>query len=294
MKIDNNEILISGKFVKIVQFKEEWDIDVKNPEDILQKLKTQSVKADILTFRQRIPESKPKFKYFLEWDNAAALPIKNYEYWLKHQLHQNPRNKLRISQKKGVIIEICELDDKLISEIMDIYNESPVRQNKKFSDYGLTFEEMKTGLSTFVDRSNFICAFFKNELIGFVKLVNSDRYARTMSLLSKIAHRDKAPMNLLLAKAVEVCANNKMPYLVYGKFKYGKRGSDTFQDFKRYLGFESILLPRYFIPLTLCGSFILKLKLHNGLIEALPLKLVRLLLKLRDKWHQHKLIRLDK
>ena len=38
MQIDNNEILITGKLVKIIQFKEDWDIDIEDPELIIKKI----------------------------------------------------------------------------------------------------------------------------------------------------------------------------------------------------------------------------------------------------------------
>ena len=44
-----------------------------------------------------------------------------------------------------------------------------------------------------------------------------------MGIIAKIKHRDKAPMNALVAKAVEICAENKIPYLVYDKAYYGKK-----------------------------------------------------------------------
>ncbi len=288
MHIDNHEIVITGNIVKIVRFKEEWDIDVDDPENVLKKLKYHKIKADIFTFRQRVPESKPKFNFFTEWENAAALPIKSYDHWLKYQLHQNPRNKIRLAQKKGVVVKICAFDDNLITGIASIYNETPIRQGKKFPDYGITFEDTKKGHATFLDRATFIGAFFNDELIGFIKVVTAGKYARTMGILSKIAHRDKAPMNLLIAKAVEVCAEKSMGYLVYGQFKYGKLGSDSLQEFKKYLGFESIAIPRYFVPLNSWGRLILLLRLHNGIVGWLPRKIIRFILDLRSKFYSKK------
>lgn len=285
MHIDNNELIVSGKLVKIVQFKEEWDIDVNDPEAIIKKMKNTGIKADIFTFKQRLPESKPKFNYYMEWDNVAAVPITTYEYWLKYQLYQNPRNKMRIAQKKGVELKISEFNDDLIDGITKIYNETRIRQGRIFKDYDATFEETKKGHSTFLDRADFITAHYKDELIGFIKIARSDRYARTMGILSKISHRDKAPMNLLIARAIELCAEKNIPYLVYGKFTYGKKGRDLMQDFKRYLGFESIALPRYFIPLSAWGRIALTLKLHNEIKELIPRNLLKIILLLRSKWY---------
>jgi hypothetical protein len=286
--IEDKEIIVTGELVKMARLKEEWDQDVEAPGIIVKTLKSNGIKADIFTFMQRLPESKPKYNYYMEWDNVAALPISNYESWFKKVLHQNPRNKIRISEKKGVEIKIFDFNDNTLKGIMDIYHENPVRQGAPFTDYSIDWETAKKANSTFLDRATFIGAYYEDELIGFIKLVSTGRFIRTMGILAKIAHRDKAPMNLLIAKAVAVCAEKKIPYLVYGKFDYGKVGSYTLQNFKLYFGFESIVLPRYYIPLNTWGKIIIKLNLHHGIVGVLPKPLIRLLLNLRNKWYSLK------
>ena len=288
MMVDNKEIIIRGRFVKKAQLKAEWDEDIEDPETFIQKLKSSGVKADIFTFMQRLPESRPKYNYHMEWDSRAAIPISSYDNWYKNQLHQNPRNKMRIAQKKGVIVKSCEFNDDLVEGIKNIYNEIPIRQNKRFPLYGIDFNATWKAHVTFLDRAHFIGAYFNNELIGFLKLVSTNNYMRTMGILAKEAHRDKAPMNLLVAKAVEVCAEKGKPYFVYGKFNYGRGGSDTLREFKIYLGFESIILPRYYIPLTNWGKIIIKNNLHRGLIDILPTALIKKLLEFRNSWHTRK------
>lgn len=290
MNVYGNEVVVDGKFARIARFKEEWwDVDVEHPDDVIQTIRKSNLRADIFTFVQRIPESKPKYEYYMEWDNVAAIPVSTYSHWYKNQLHQNPRNKMKIAQKKGVSVQICEFDETFIKGMISIYHETPVRQGKPFPHFKLNSDAIRRGQSTFLDRAVFIGAFFNNELIGFLKLVNSGtRLMRTMGILTLTAHRDKAPMNLLIAKAVEICADKQIPYFVYGKYVYDKRGSDTLQDFKRYLGFESVELPRYFIPLNARGKRTLMCRLHNGVIGILPKASVKSLLRLRAKWHKLK------
>lgn len=285
MLLDNNEVIVKGKFVKIIQFREEWDIDVDDPELVINKIKSYGIKANIFSFQQRLPESKPKFNYYMEWDNIAALPITNYDDWFKRVLHQHPRNKMRIAQKKGVEVNIFEFNDETLKDIISIYHENPLRQGAPNIDYNIDFETAKKANSTFLDRATFIGAYYKNELIGFIKLVSAGKYTRIMGILGKIAHRDKASMNLLMAKAVEICDTEKTPYLVYAKFDYGKIGSETLRNFKLYFGYESIVLPRYYIPLNLRGKMILKLRLHQGIVGFLPRRLIRVLLNLRRKYY---------
>jgi hypothetical protein len=286
MKVDNHQVIVTGRLIKTAKIKEEWDEDVEDPHALVVNLKKSGVKADIFTFIQRLPESKPKFNFYMEWDNVAAIPIKNYDHWFKEQLHQNPRNKIRIAQKKGVVVKICDFDDEFIRGINDIYNETPIRQGRPYWNYGMDFDLTKKENTPFLDRSMFIGAYYKDELIGYIRLVDTKRYVRTMGILGKIAHRDKAPMNVMIAKAVEICAEKRIPYLVYAKFNYGKVGSDTLADFKLYNGFESIMLPRYYIPLTLFGRIIIKFNMHHGLVGIIPERSIRLLLNLRNKWYK--------
>ncbi len=285
MIVDDREIIITGNYIKIGKIKEEWDEDIEDPKSFLEKIKDSGIKADIFTFMQRLPESKPKFSYYMEWDNVAALPITTYENWFYNQIHRNHRNKIKLAEKKGITVKQVPFSDELVRGITDIYNETSVRQGRPYWNYGMDFDLAKKENSFFMDRSDFIGAYYKDELIGFIRIVYTDRFARTMGILSKVAHRDKAPTNALFAKAVEICAEKKIPYIVYAKFDYGKLGSDTLMDFKRYNGFESIILPRYYIPLSTKGKIGLKLHLHLGVIGLLPEKLVRILRHFRNKWY---------
>lgn len=288
MLVENKEITVSGKFIKIARLKEEWDEDVECPVAFIKNLKSSRIKADVFTFMQRLPESKPKYNFAMEWDSVAAIPITNYDYWFNKRLHANPRNKIRKAQKKGVVLKRCDFNDELVKSLMKICHEIPIRQGKPNLEYNIDFETLKKANVTFLDRAIFWGAYFNDELIGFIKLVTTDNFTRTMGILGMVAHRDKAPMNLLIAKAVEICAEKKSPYFVYGKYNYGKMGSDTLQDFKRYNGFENIILPRYYIPLNIWGKIIIKLNLHHSFVELLPKRTIRFLLLLRSRWYIRK------
>jgi hypothetical protein len=281
LQVDNRVIVINGKLIKMAKMNDEWNVDVKDPEILIKELKKSKLNADIFTFMQRLPETKPQFNYHMEWDNAAVIPIITFDQWWKNQI-------TRKAKKKGVDVKIVDFDDDFVKGISDIYNETPIRQGKPFWHYGKDFDTLKEIHSTFLDKSDFIVAYYNNEVIGFIKLVYTEKFMRTMHVLSKIEHRNKAPINALIAKAVEICAKRKIPYLVYGQFDYGKKGSKTLSDFKRYNGFEKIDLPRYYIPLTTKGKIILKLKLHHGFVERLPEKLIVRLIDFREKYYTRK------
>jgi hypothetical protein len=282
MLVDGKEVIVRGRLVKIAELKEEWDENIHNPEAYVEQLKRSSARAQIFSFVQRLPDSKPRFNYYMEWDSVAAIPIKSYEYWLKHLVVKNSRKKIGYAIRKGVELRPCKFNDELVQGILEMYHEVPIMQGKPNRQYKTDFAKAKKLNATFLDRAQFIGAFYKSELIGYIKLVNAGNYMRTMGILSKYAHRDKGPMNLLIAKAVELCAEQKIPYLVYAKFNYGKRGSATLKKFKKNLGFESIILPRYYIPMNLWGKIILHLKMHRDPVEYLPEMLIRLLIKFRE------------
>jgi hypothetical protein len=59
----------------------------------------------------------------------------------------------------------------------------------------------------------------------------------------------------------------------------------TLTDFKRRSGFEKVLLPRYYIPLTPKGKIALSLGLYRELARQVPDPLFRLFLKVRRLWY---------
>lgn len=288
MWIDDKEIIIRGELIKTISLKEEWDHDIENPSKFINNIKIAGGYADIFTFRQRLPDSKPKHNLYYEWESIAAIPIINYSHWFHKQLHVNPKNKIRLAIKRGVEIKRVDFSDDLINNIIEIYNETPIRQGKRNRQYNIDFQTAKKVNATFLDRAVFLGAFFDSELIGFLKLVDTIKYTRVMGIIGKIAHREKAPINLLIAKAVEICSEKKVPYLTYGSYDYGKLGSESLKDFKRYHGFENIILPRYYIPLTKKGFLSIKMNLHHNLIEILPKKLLDKLKYIRNKWYSKK------
>jgi hypothetical protein len=283
---NNFPIVTSGRFFKTAWIKDEFWLPepVLNPETILDTLKREK-KADIFSFTQKLPDTTPKFPYFYELENVAAIPLTNYENWWKKQINDKTRNRTRKAEKTGVVIRQTEFNDELISGIMGIYNETPFRQGRRFWHYGKSFEMVKKENATFLDHADFIGAYLGTELIGFIKMVYADPSAMIMQIISKICHRDKAPINALVAKAVELSINKKMSYLLYSNFDYGKKGKDSLSEFKAHNGFIQIDLPRYYIPLTLKGTCVLKTGLHRPVTSFIPRRVLLAYLHLRSKWY---------
>jgi hypothetical protein len=114
-----------------------------------------------------------------------------------------------------------------------------------------------------------------------MKFVKVGRLAIIMQILANSSHHDKRPMNAMIAKAMEVCQQKGIEYLVYSKFQVGNKKDDDMAEFKRRNGFVPLEFPRYFVPLTTRGRVALALKLHRGVLGLLPASAIQILLKVR-------------
>ena len=216
----------------------------------------------------------------MEPQSIAALPIKSYSFWWEKQIDRKARNKVRKAQKKGVTVRMASFDDTFVRGMTSIFNETPIRQGRRFLHYGKDFETVKREFSRFLFREEVFGAYLGEELVGFIMVGDAGKYACLGQIISKIAYRDLAPTNALLAKAIERCAEQGFPYLVYAYWL-----DDSLGDFKRSNGFQKFDLPRYFVPLTPKGKLALKLGLHRGWKGAVPKEIKKVLKKLRRGWY---------
>lgn len=285
-----SEIQVSGRFVRVGRFEADGIDFPKNVNAVLEEIPRARVPVDIFTFIQVLPCTKPEFDYPVEWDNFAALPITTFDHWWMKQIDFKVRNKARKGEKNGLSVREVEFDDALVSGLSEIYNETPVRQGKRFWHYGKDLATVRRENSTFLDRSILIGAFFEQRLVGFLKMViDEDRgQAGVMQILSMIKHRDKAVTNALIAHGVKSCAERRIPYIVYSNFSYGKKLRDSLADFKQYNGFQRIEIPRYYVPLTLKGRLALQLGFHHRLAERLPETVLTSVRKARSRWYSRK------
>jgi len=283
MVVDEKEISITGRLLKTARLNAEYHECVLEPEPFIDQLKAHDSSAHIFTFLQEIPEEKPSFDYYHEKQGISLVPLTTYENWWKNQINVKTRNMVRKAGKKNVEIRTAEFDDDLVRGIMGIYDETPMRQGKVFIHYGKDFETTRANHITFIERSEFIGAYYEDELIGFTKLVHGRKHTSLMQIISMIKHRDKAPTNALIGKAIEVCAEKNVPYLHYGL--WSRRGLG---EFKRHHAFERFEIPRYFVPLTARGRMFLSLKLHHRPAEYVPEKWLDVLADRRTRWNIHR------
>ena len=285
VQVGDQIFVTSGGFLRTATVKNEWREDVAAPEEVILALQAASARIDLLKFWQRIPETEAKFHYYKEWRNIAAIPITNYKHWWEKQISPKARNKVRKAQKLGVTFEKVELDDQFVEGVVAIYNQSPVRRGKRFWHYGKDFATVKRGLARDLEDSVFVAAHYEKSLIGFIKFNVFDRYAMVTLILDMMSLRDKAPVNGMIAKCVEICAERRIPYFAYTVWRRGDHG-----QFQKSNGFVKIPVPEYFVPLTAKGRFALRLGLHNGFKAALPEWAMVRLLALRSKWYSRKVL----
>jgi hypothetical protein len=285
------DIAIGGDRVKIAHLDAELYKYVTDPQPVIDALTQLPERPDIFTFTQSLVDTTPRFRYRMEWDNLAVVPVSTYENWWDNQINSLGKNRARQAAKRGVVLREVEFSEELVRGIWNIYNETPIRQGRPFPHYRKDFATVYEEEATFLDCSVFIGAYLNDELIGFVKLVWDD--ARTqagmMNILSMIGQRDKAPNNALIAQSVKSCADRGIPNLVYWRFAHGKRERDTVSDFKERNGFKRVNLPRYYVPLTAWGRVALTLGLQHRLIDRLPEALTEKLRDLRNRWYNRKM-----
>jgi hypothetical protein len=290
-EICGRTVVVTGKCLRRASVKDEDLVEgeiVEDPVAFLDELRGSPLRADVLTFSQKIPEITPKYAYHFQWDNWAVVRITSFADWWERRLPQETRKNVRRAAKRGVIVKDVRFDDDFVEDIQRIYNETPIRQGRRFWHFGKDFETIKEISSTYLDRSDFVGAYFNDELIGFIKIVYVDRIATLMHIISKNEHRDKRPMNAMLARAVEVCEKRKVSFLIYGKYDYDGNENSPLIEFKRRNGFEKVKYPRYFVPLTAKGRFAIQLRLHNGVKRLVPRPAINLLRSIRSQFYQRR------
>jgi hypothetical protein len=292
LEIGGKDIIVRGKWIRIARVEaEEWlESELDDPQECVQVLKQQhsaELRADILSFAQKLPSTRPKYQYPLEWESIAAVRLTTFKGWWEG-LPQETRKNVRRAQKRGVVVQVRNLDDDLIRDLQVLNNDSPVRQGKVFTHYGKTLDQVKRDQEAFLDRCDYICAYHEKELIGVVKLIYRRDVASILTFLPKTSHHDKRPANAIMAKAVELCAEKGICHLIFGKFNYGNKKHTPLREFKIRNGFEEILAPRYYVPLTVKGAISVRLKLHRGLLGLLPHSVITFLVNARSKLYTFK------
>src|ERR1700735_379130 len=84
MTVNGHSMVVSGKWIKMAAVHDESYLEggaVADPESIISRLKEWEANPDKFRFEQLITDGTPRFKYPMEMDNAAVIPITTYKDW---------------------------------------------------------------------------------------------------------------------------------------------------------------------------------------------------------------------
>jgi hypothetical protein len=150
VKINGQTYSVTGGLVRVMSLEDDWYEDVKNPSSVITALNGSDIRPDIFTFWQRLPQTQAQYKYHTEWEAVAVLPIKSFDYWWNKQIKDKTRNMVRKAKKTGIEVRDASYDDAFVQGMTDIFNETPVRQGRRFWHYGKDFETVKRQFSRFL------------------------------------------------------------------------------------------------------------------------------------------------
>ena len=291
IEIGDVKIICKGKLLRTAEIFDEYWVEksaLPDPLEAFHAVRGSDLPADIFAFTQRVPDQKQKYDFTVNWDNIAVIPLETYDKWFKKQISSSARRNIKASIKRGVEVRIAPYDEDYVRGIMSIYNETQIRQGRKFWHYGKDFNTVQAENGTYKERSTYLAAYVGSEMIGYLKMVWDLDTVAIMQILSKFAHYDKRPNNALLAAAVEQACLHNRSYLLYEQFVYGKKEQNSLTDFKKKNGFVRMDIPRYFLPLSFKGKTALKLSLHKNPREKIPPWMLKHFVRLRADWYRRK------
>jgi hypothetical protein len=292
-KVGESELQVRGRFVRKACFRDEVWLEnhpLTDSSAFVEEIRRARLPGDIFSFFLPVPINEQRYQFHVEWENMAAAPTTSFDQWWK-ELPQESRKNIRRAEKRGVVVRSVIFDDDLVRGISSIYDETPVRQGRRFWHYKKPFDQVKRENATYLDRSEWVGAYLGEELIGFIKFVKVNKIGSIMQILSKEAHTDKRTTNALIAKAIEVCALRGLTHFIYGQYIYGRKENSPMTEFKRRNGFVRFDYPKYYVPLTIRGRVAMSLGLHRDTLAIVPAPVVDLYLRVRGALFKHTLLR---
>lgn len=281
--------IVRGRFIKTATIFDQFWLEadqVPGLDKVAENLRGRRRPPDLFVYVQRVPDIRPRYAYPHGWQNFAVLRLTSYEDWFQKQISAATRRNVRASEKRGIVVRVCEFDDAYVAGISAIYNESPIRAGRRYWHYGKSVEAVRRENGTYSDRSTFLGAFIGEDMVGYMKIVWDRQTAAIMQIVSKMSARDARPNNALMAEAVrQVCARG-VEWLIYEKYDYGKKVGDSLTKFKEGNGFERMDVPCYSIPLTAKGRLAVAVGLDRNVMQLIPEAVAARLRAWRTKWFE--------
>src|SRR5688572_7985022 len=131
---------------------------IPNAETFLTSLRQAPASIDLFTFAQKVPDTTPAHSFYTEWENIAAVRTDKFKDWWD-SLPQETRKNVRRAERRGVVVRSVEFNDDLVRGLKEIYDETPIRQGRKFWHYGKDVAVIKAENASYLDRSELLGAF---------------------------------------------------------------------------------------------------------------------------------------
>ena len=153
-------VIVSGKILRMASIHDAEFIEAglgHYVDEFIRDVAATGLNADILAFADPIlPEAQQRQRAF-EWDNAAVADTTSFDAWWTAS-PQEARKNVRRAAKRGVSVDVTSFDDALVRGIKAIYDETPVRQGRRFWHFQKPLERVAAENATYLDRSEFIGA----------------------------------------------------------------------------------------------------------------------------------------
>ena len=189
--IDGLTVVATGRWFKMAVLQDEELLEgetVSDPASFVKKLKGSGLRCDIFTFAENVLDVSPRHGHHLEWDNWAVIPITTYSAWFENRVDAGARRAVRKAAKAGVEVRVAELDDEFVKGIVNINNETPIRQGRSFWHFQKSFDAVKAENSTYAERNVFLGAYYQGELIGFLRMTDAGTAAHILQVLTMVKH----------------------------------------------------------------------------------------------------------
>jgi hypothetical protein len=266
-----------GRFLTQARLTWEYAYEFTAGRVFLQDLKAQGI--DLISFIERTflesidrqnRSSLNSRGFHTEIETVGLLSTSSYEDWLR-SIGKKARQDISRSERRGVLVREVRMDDNFLRDALAIYNETPVRQGRRYTGYGVTLDGLKKKFSDSKD-AEILGAYDETQLVGLLWMMLGDRVAQIGSFVHLVSKRDKLPTNALIAAAVKNCCERGIQFLVYPTAFGLQPGIDSF---RLRMKFTPFAVPRRYVPLTRRGCASIRLHVHKPIQHVMPRTLAR-------------------
>jgi hypothetical protein len=158
-QIQGRTVIVTGRWMKTATVQDEELVEgetIEDPDAFVSELRKSRLNADIFTFAQKLCQTVPRYKYQLEWDNLAIIPITTFSDWWEKRVDASVRRAVRKAEKSGIVVSAGNLDDAFVEGITKINNETPIRQGRPFWHFDKSFDAVRDENSTYAERNTFL------------------------------------------------------------------------------------------------------------------------------------------